>query len=125
MSPHIVRYAHVAPTPWKNGLGATVQLAIHPTGASLETFDWRISIARLDRSAPFSVFPGIDRWLVVLAGEMILYREGLDPLALTAQSDPIHFSGEVSAKGDVLQAPVLDLNVMYRADRWRATMRRV
>jgi uncharacterized protein len=125
MRASIVRYANVAPNPWKNGLGATSQLVVHPADASLESFDWRISIARLDRSAPFSVFPGINRWLAVLAGEMVLLREGFDPSRMTTRSDPVHFSGDVSAAGEVVHAPVLDLNVMYRAEVWRATMRRV
>jgi uncharacterized protein len=125
MSPIVVRYAQVAPTPWKNGCGATSQLAVHPAEASLESFDFRISIARLDISAPFSVFPGVERWLALLAGEIMLLREGFEPSRLTTRSEPIHFAGEVNTIGEVIHAPVLDLNVMYRANRWRATMRRV
>ena len=123
MSPTIVRYAQQAPMPWKNGLGATTQLAIFPAAATLESFEWRISIARLDLSAPFSLFPGIERWLATLEGEMTLLREGFAPSRMTSESAPIRFSGELPAAGQVVRGPVLDLNVMYRASSWNATMR--
>lgn len=31
--------------PWKNGKGETVEIAVFPEGASVDTFDWRISMA--------------------------------------------------------------------------------
>jgi environmental stress-induced protein Ves len=122
MSPTIVRYAQQASMPWKNGLGATTQLAIFPAAATLESFEWRISIARLDQSAPFSLFPGIERWLATLEGEMVLLREGFAPSRMTSESAPIRFSGETPSAGQVVRGPVLDLNVMYRASRWNAMM---
>jgi uncharacterized protein len=111
--------------PWKNGLGLTTQLAIHPPGATTETFDWRISIAQLQGSAAFSKFVGIERILVMLEGEMALLREGHTPITLTPQSAPVSFSGNVAATGRVEQGSALDLNLMYRPSVWRATMRRV
>lgn len=110
--------------PWKNGLGVTTQLAIHPEGASTDTFEWRVSIARLDATAPFSAFDGIERCLVMLEGEMTLVRANEPPLTLTDESAPIRFSGSVPAEGRVT-GTAFDLNLMYRHDRWHATMRRI
>jgi environmental stress-induced protein Ves len=34
--------------PWKNGGGVTTEIAIAPTGATLEDFDWRVGTAQVD-----------------------------------------------------------------------------
>lgn len=44
--------------PWKNGGGETVEIAIFPADASVETFEWRISMATVANDGPFSIFPG-------------------------------------------------------------------
>jgi hypothetical protein len=31
--------------PWKNGAGRTTEIAVHPAGAALDAFDWRVSVA--------------------------------------------------------------------------------
>ena len=53
--------------PWKNGGGTTRQVAVYPPLASLETFQWRVSVATIARDGPFSQFAGFDRFLVPLA----------------------------------------------------------
>lgn len=121
---NIVRFAAITPTPWKNGLGTTTQLAIHPPGATTEDFEWRVSIARLDASAPFSAFAGIERCLAVLQGEMTLVRSQGSHI-LTPASHPVCFDGSEAVEGRVGRGPVLDLNVMYKVSQWRATMRRL
>ena len=55
--------------PWKNGKGETIEIAVFPEGASVDTFDWRISMAPVASNGPFSVFPGIDRTLSILTGD--------------------------------------------------------
>jgi uncharacterized protein len=123
-SVRVVRYSQVPSTAWKNGLGMTRQLAIHPLGASSENFEWRISIAQLDQSADFSPYPGIERCLAVLDGDMVLRRDACEPLSLTRDSAPVTFSGDETASGQVMRGPVLDLNVMYRAANWQASVQR-
>ena len=63
--------------PWKNGKGATLELAIAPPGAGLDDFDWRISSARVEGAGPFSHFPGIDRSLGLLSGAGLRLRTRL------------------------------------------------
>jgi uncharacterized protein len=124
-SVRVVRYQQVPSTPWKNGRGLTRQLAIHPHHATADDFEWRVSVAQLEQSAEFSAYPGIDRCLAVLEGELLLQRDSCAPLALTRDSRPVQFSGDTLSSGQVLRGPVLDLNLMYRATRWHASLSRL
>ncbi len=58
--------------PWKNGGGVTTEVAISPPDATVSDFDWRISMAKVPASGPFSAFANIERVLAVLDGEMLL-----------------------------------------------------
>ena len=110
---------------WKNGLGETAEIAISPQGAALDAFDWRISLACLETSGPFSLFPGIDRTLTVVAGAG--FRLAVDehpPAELTLRSEPITFGGESAVAATLLAGPVTDLNVMTRRDRLWHRVRR-
>ncbi|TIN81446.1 MAG: HutD family protein, partial [Mesorhizobium sp.] len=68
----ILRAAEYRSMPWKNGGGVTTEIAVSPSGAGLDDFDWRVSMARVELSGPFSQFAGIDRTLAVLEGEGIV-----------------------------------------------------
>ena len=60
--------------PWKNGGGTTIEIAVSPHGAGLDDFDWRVSMARVEGSGPFSRFADIDRCLCVLGGAGIVLK---------------------------------------------------
>lgn len=124
MNVEVVRFAELQPTAWKNGLGMTTQLAIHPIDADQNTFEWRVSIATLTGTAPFSIFPGIERCLAMLEGEVTLLRAA-SSVTLSSTSPPLTFSGEEPVTGRVESGAAIDLNLMYRPLRWRATLRRV
>lgn len=117
----IVRYAEVPSMPWRNGRGLTRQLAIHPPHASIQQFEWRISIAQLEQTAEFSVYPGIERCLAVLEGELRLVH-GAATSTLRPESAPVCFSGDEASIGEVVGPPVLDLNVMYHPEHWRVAL---
>ena len=125
VSVELVHFSQRPTMSWKNGLGVTTQLAIHPAGATADAFEWRVSVAKVEGSAAFSVFPAIARWLAILQGEMTLMRDGHAPVTLNEASAPVSFSGVVSAEGSVIRGPAFDLNLMYRPSRWHAVMRRV
>lgn len=110
--------------PWKNRGGVTTQIAVHPAGAGLEDFDWRISCAQVDSAGPFSRFPGIDRIIVILEGELSLVVEGREAVVLTPQSPPWAFAGEAVTCGEPLAGTVQDLNVMTRRGRCSAQVQR-
>ena len=105
--------------PWKNGLGTTTEIAAFPPGAGLDGFTWRISLAELAASGPFSSFPGVDRIIVQTDGDpMELLHEGHGRHRL-ARLTPYRFEGEWSTRGE-LATPARDFNVMTRRERVRA-----
>ncbi|MGH8264871.1 MAG: HutD/Ves family protein [Steroidobacterales bacterium] len=111
--------------PWKNGGGETMEIAVQPPDASLAAFGWRISLARVDRSGPFSRFPGIDRTLSIVQGEGLeLAVEGYSPVMLGRDSEPFKFPGDTATIATLVRGPVMDLNVMTRRGLHRHTMER-
>ena len=106
--------SRVASSPWRNGAGATRELATaaDATGRIL----WRISVADLDRDAPFSTFPGLDRLLVAL-GPLRLTVDGRQ--RRLAAGDQVRFAGEAPV-AVALAAPTRALNVMTRRGVCRA-----
>lgn len=105
-------------TPWKNGGGSTRQLAIHPPQAGLDDFVWRISCARVSGAGPFSAFPGTQRSLALLEGELMLQRNSTTT-TLHAGGEPLDFSGEEPISATPLAGEVLDLNLMSRREDWQ------
>jgi environmental stress-induced protein Ves len=112
--------------PWRNGGGETAQVAIGPAGATIDDFDWRVSMARIDTDGPFSVFPQSDRTLSVLQGDGLrLSIGGRTPVDLTPDSEPLAFPGDVDVDATLLGGSVTDLNVMTRRDHCTHSMRRI
>ena len=126
MTARIVRAADARRTPWKNGGGETVEIAVHPPGAGFDAFDWRVSTARVAADGPFSAFPGVDRTLTVLtgAGLELTVGEG-PPVRLTAASAPFAFPADAPCMGRLVGGPVTDLNVMTRRGRFGHAVRRL
>lgn len=104
-------------TPWKNGGGVTRELACYPAGAGLDDFLWRISIAEVNRSGPFSVFPGIDRVITLLEGDgmQLNFTDG-EQHALTTPLLPFRFRGERNVNAQLAGAASQDFNLMLRRD---------
>jgi len=122
----IVRAADCRVMPWKNGGGTTTEIAVHPEGAGLGDFHWRVSMARVESDGPFSSFPGVDRTLTILSGEGIRLAVGRrEAVTLTAESLPFAFAGEVPAEAMLVGAAVTDLNVMTRRGVVAHRVRRV
>ncbi len=103
----ILRASEHKTMPWKNGGGVTVEIAIHPPGASVDAFDWRVSMATVAQDGPFSSFAGIDRTLAIIEGNgLALAISGREPVALTTESTPLPFAADVPVDAT--------LNVMTR-----------
>ena len=97
--------------PWKNGAGETIEIAVHPEGAGLDVFDWRVSMASVAVDGPFSVFPGIDRTLAILDGAaMVLDIEGLGRQRLTPQTAPLAFPADAPTSARLEDGPIADLS---------------
>jgi uncharacterized protein len=122
----IIRAAECRTMPWKNGGGTTTEIAAHPPGASLDDFDWRISMAHVGADGPFSAFPGIDRTLSVLTGNGIVLAFGDgETIQLERSSVPYPFAADRPVEGRLVDGPIDDLNVMTRRDRWRHRVQRL
>lgn len=126
MSVRRLRAADRIAAPWKNGGGVTREVAAWPPGASLEAFDWRVSLAEVSRGGPFSTFPGVDRVLTVIDGAgLALAVAGMAPVRLGADSAPYAFPGDVTCGAELTGGPIRDLNVMVRRGAWYASVRRL
>ncbi|MDR5856762.1 HutD family protein [Caballeronia sp. LZ062] len=119
----IIPAASLIDVPWKNGGGITREIAAGPPGASLDAFAWRLSIADVSSDGAFSVFPGVDRVLVLLDGVGMRLAEAggrehrLDqPLAMA------RFAGETPISASLINGPTRDFNVMVRRDRARTSV---
>jgi environmental stress-induced protein Ves len=122
----IIRASDCLITPWKNGGGSTTEIAASPEGASLEMFNWRISMARVASDGPFSDFPGIDRTLAVIDGSgMELTIGDRTPLTLSRGSEPVSFPGDTPTSARLTAGEIVDLNVMTRRGRLAHRMERI
>lgn len=110
-----LRHADYHRMPWKNGGGETIEIAVSPEGASLENFNWRISMAKVESNGPFSQFPGVERTLSVLEGQGIaLSIEGMPPISLGKARAPFSFDASLKTDANLKDSAIVDLNVMSR-----------
>jgi environmental stress-induced protein Ves len=122
MEVHRFHVAQLPAMPWKNGGGTTREIACVPAGAGLDAFDWRVSIAQIGASGPFSAFPGIDRVITLLdgGGVRLRGRDGAIDRRLDTPLQPFTFSGDVAIDAELLAGECHDLNVMTRRGRSNA-----
>ncbi|RWC38850.1 MAG: HutD family protein [Mesorhizobium sp.] len=114
----ILRADEYRSMPWKNGGGVTTEIAVSPANAGLDDFDWRVSMARVELSGPFSQFAGIDRTLAVLEGEgIVLEIAGYPPTSINRATALFSFPADVQTSATLIGGPITDLNVMTRRSR--------
>jgi environmental stress-induced protein Ves len=100
--------------PWKNGGGHTLEIASEPPGAGTAAFVWRVSVADIERDGPFSAFPGVDRTLVLLAGNGMRLASASGTLDVCAPYAPVRFPGESAPDCALVDGPTRDFNLMVR-----------
>lgn len=106
--------------PWKNGGGTTREITCQPAGAGLDDFHWRLSIAEIAASGPFSAFAGIDRVITLLEGDGVrLYTQEVPAPqaidhALQRPLEPFAFAGDTALQCTLLGGTCQDFNVMVR-----------
>jgi environmental stress-induced protein Ves len=107
----VIRRASFTATPWKNGGGITHEaIRVPPTG---DAFLWRVSVAHIDASGPFSDFAGYDRKMVLLRGRGVALEFGSgDKCALRSIGDWAEFDGAMPARCELLDGACVDLNLM-------------
>jgi environmental stress-induced protein Ves len=99
--------------PWKNGRGRAAEVAGDGTGTEAVPFDWRLTLATIDRDGAFSDFTGVDRLLLNAGpGRLTLVVDGLardlEPLEVLA------FAGEARVTSSGVTQPTFALNLMLR-----------
>lgn len=111
--------------PWKNGKGLTEEVIVAPLGSTMETFDWRLSIAHVGEDGPFSIFPGVDRSIALLDGEGLrLDLPNGDSKVLRPYGEPFAFAGEWAISSSNIGGPTIDLNIMTRRGCYQHSMHR-
>lgn len=108
---------------WRNGAGWTREIHAEPAPARDATpvdapgWAWRMSIAEITGDARFSAFPGVDRELVLLAGNGLRLRfDDADAIELEPPYGQHRFAGEAGVTGELIDGPTLDFNLMWRRD---------
>ena len=116
----IIRYAELRPEPWRNRGGVTRELARHPKSdpsgndaADDGAWGWRVSIAEVSQAGSFSAYPGTERVLTVIDGELLLLNvDGAEhPLE---KYRPFRFSGGAASAASLPTGDIKDLNVITR-----------
>ncbi|GHA77224.1 HutD/Ves family protein [Cognatilysobacter bugurensis] len=118
---------------WRNGLGWTREILRRRLGDDAQSpgsanhdaddWDWRLSIAEIERDAPFSTFAGIDRELVLLSGNGLRLRfEDGECTTLDPPHGRARFAGERAVTGELVDGLTHDFNLMWRRDRVEATL---
>lgn len=106
--------------PWKNGGGTTTELCRDERS---DRWLWRLSIADIERSGPFSDFGGYRRFIVPLEGRgMALSFDGAAPVVLDRPYRPFAFDGGSRTECTLLDGPVRDLNLVADEARIDASL---
>jgi environmental stress-induced protein Ves len=122
----VIRFNEYRRMPWKNGGGETAEVVVCPAAAGLDSFDWRISMARVESSGPFSLFAGIDRTLIIIEGDGLRLKiAGCPPIDLTPTSEPFRFPADAATEAALIGTTTTDLNVMSRRGRIDHSVRRI
>ncbi|MGW1005549.1 HutD/Ves family protein [Streptomyces sp. NPDC002520] len=110
-------------TRWKNGGGLTREVAADDAMAGLDDFVWRVSLADVAQSGPFSAFAGVDRIITVVDGAgMELTVDGAVH-TIADPYEPFPFPGDAATDCRLLDGAIVDFNVMTRRTRAWAHVR--
>ena len=107
----LIRRSDFQTHPWKNGGGVTHEAVRVPAGRA--DFHWRISVAEVAESGPFSDFTGYQRHLTLLHGPGfdLRFANGVRK-ELRRVGDRIEFDGALAAECTLLDGPCVDLNLL-------------
>src|SRR5690348_16939888 len=100
--------------PWKNSQGMTAEIAIDPPDTALDkAFRWRLSLAEVKADGPFSVFSGIDRYIMLMVsyGMVVCFNNGREE-RIDEPHVPFQFRGDDSVRCWLIDGSVRDFNLM-------------
>jgi environmental stress-induced protein Ves len=115
-----VKLTHLTPRqykvmPWKNGGGMTTEILAEPKadGGNL----WRLSIAEVAQSGPFSDFSGYDRTIMLIEGAgFTLDFESAPSKRLDRLYEPYAFDGGWKTDCTLIDGPIRDFTLMALRD---------
>jgi uncharacterized protein len=99
--------------PWRNGMGVTREIAREPSAS--DDFQWRLSLASVASSGPFSNYSGYQRSVTLIEGEG--FQLGIadqDPVVLDWLGATALFPGDAPTHCTLVNGPCIDLNLMVR-----------
>jgi len=108
--------------PWKNGAGRTTEIAVGDPKTASQEWSWRVSIADVDKDGPFSIFPGIDRSIVVIEGSGMDLQFDEGRIVPLEPNHPLDFDGEAPVYGILKDGPIQDFNVMVSRKHFQARL---
>lgn len=114
-----IESSRVAPQPWKNGGGRTRALFAWP---SAQDWVFRISLADVERSGPFSAFPGVDRHIAIVRGGAVTLKFDGGRPAVALSAVPFRFDGELAPDCEVPGEAATDLNLMIDKARGEGSL---
>jgi uncharacterized protein len=110
----VVRRAEYLAMPWRNGFGTTYEIARDP--ASGPEFSWRLSLALIEHSGPFSNFAGYQRAISLVSGAgCVLHGIDSQPVQMSIAGTTTLFPGDATVDCELIAGPCQDLNLMVRA----------
>jgi environmental stress-induced protein Ves len=113
----LIPFAGLSPVPWKNGGGSTTEIAIGPPDSGFEDFEWRVSLATIEKDGEFSLFPGVDRTLALVEGHGMTLEIDGEPTMVTETEPVVAFDGSSVVNAKLSRGGCTDFNAMTRSDR--------
>ena len=99
---------------WKNGGGWTREILRSPPDGD---WRWRVSVAEVGSDGPFSAFPGVEREIVLLAGQgMDLQFDDGETVRLAPPHGRLRFSGDRPLSARLVEGPTIDFNLMWKRE---------
>lgn len=101
------------PRPWLNDGGITREIAKDTTS---DRPRWRLSVAEISTSGPFSGYPGYRRFLTLLTGAGVRLRVGGVTYEIAERFEVFPFDGAAETICTLIDGPVVVFNVFLTHD---------
>ncbi|NBE54080.1 HutD/Ves family protein [Streptomyces boluensis] len=109
----VIRTAELAPQPWANGRGRTREVYRQLAAGSTESTLWRLSLADIEATGPFSSLPGMDRYL--LSAAPVRLRLSIDGTEHELRhTQVVSFAGDARVSTVAVEGCAQALNLMVR-----------
>jgi environmental stress-induced protein Ves len=114
--PHLIPIDRQARMRWRNGRGETREVAAFPRGATLDSFEWRVSIATIEQDGAFSRFPGVTRTTMLIAGAGLRLTGQATRIELAGRHATATYRGDDEVNCKLLGGVVQVFNAMVRGN---------